>query len=346
MNEKTYRGAILGLGFIGGADQISGDALGQQVADLDGTHLYAMQNHPRVELVAGSSRDAGRRERFAKRTSARTYADWRELLEREQPDIVSVATYAPQHAEMTVGCAERGVRAVFCEKPIATNLADAERMLATCERSRTLLVINHNRQFNPTLRRLRDFVAAGGLGDLTSVNTQWGAGRLGNVGTHMFNAVCMLTGRRVEAVSATLDSARRPDCRGPQFQDPGGWGMLRLTGGLVATFDAADHGTVPGTITLNGIQGRAIVGSQAVQLEFTDGRSELWEYEGQGNSMDLAMSEIVALLDGAAPFPAPAEASLQTLEAIVACHASQQREAAWTTLPLAGADREIEVQSG
>ena len=61
MNQQTYRGGIIGLGFIGGADQVSGDALKQRVVDLDGTHLVAMQNHPRVEIVAGSSRDAGRR---------------------------------------------------------------------------------------------------------------------------------------------------------------------------------------------------------------------------------------------------------------------------------------------
>ena len=71
-----YRAGIIGLGFIGGADQVSGDALGQQVTELDGTHLFALQNHAEVELVAGSSRDEGRRGRFSERTGARTYANW------------------------------------------------------------------------------------------------------------------------------------------------------------------------------------------------------------------------------------------------------------------------------
>src|SRR3990172_3120658 len=69
MSDSIYRGAIIGLGFIGGADQVSGDALGQRVEDLDGTHFDAMRNHPRVTLMAGSSRDAGRRKRFAQRTA-------------------------------------------------------------------------------------------------------------------------------------------------------------------------------------------------------------------------------------------------------------------------------------
>src|SRR6266542_3463138 len=94
----AYRAGIIGLGFIGGADQVSGDAIGQVVANLDGTHAAALSGHPRVALVAGSSRDAGRRGRFAARTGARTYADWREMVEREALDVVSVATYAPSHA--------------------------------------------------------------------------------------------------------------------------------------------------------------------------------------------------------------------------------------------------------
>ncbi|HVW37868.1 MAG TPA: Gfo/Idh/MocA family oxidoreductase [Pirellulales bacterium] len=342
-----YKGAIIGLGFIGGADQVSGDALGQRVEDLDGTHFFAMLNHPQVELIAGSSRDRGRRDRFAARTSARVYADWREMLDRESPDIVSVAAYAPQHAEMTVACAERGVRAIYCEKPIATKLADAERMLAACRKSGSLLAINHNRRFQPHFRRLRSFVAEGGLGELTSVSIAWGSGRLGNVGTHMFNAAAMLVGRRVEAVSAALDLSQRPDCRGAAFQDPGGWGMLRYEEGLMGIFDAGDYSQAPAAITLNGANGRAIAGAGGVTLEFWDEHNEVWpNVGGPETSMDRAMAEIVAWLDGVAEFADPAENSLHTLETIIACHASHRRNSAWTHLPLASADREIEVRSG
>jgi predicted dehydrogenase len=68
-----------------------------------------MDKHPHVELVAGSSRDPGRRERFEERAGVRTYADWREMIETETIDIVSVATYTPVHAEPTIAAAERGI---------------------------------------------------------------------------------------------------------------------------------------------------------------------------------------------------------------------------------------------
>lgn len=345
---SNLRAGIIGLGFIGGADQVSGDALGQQVSNLDGTHFEALSSHPEVDLVCGSSRDAGRRERFEERSGGvRTYADWREMLASEHLDIVSVATYAPLHAEMVIESARLGTRAVFCEKPIAQAVSDAERMLDACGEAGTLLVINHNRRFNPQYRRLREFLAEGGLGRLTSASLQWPSGRLGNVGTHMIDAVQMVLGQSVAAVSGTLDLTGRPDCRGPAFSDPGGWGLLRMESGLIVTVDAADEARVPARITINGTRGRAFCGGQEVCVELTGEDSDTWcNVSGAGSSMDLAVREIVQTLVHQDPFPwSPAEA-VRTLEAIAAFHVSHSRNAAWTPLPLSGDDRSLVVNSG
>lgn len=347
MPEQSYRAAIIGLGYIGGADQVSGDALGQFVKDLDGTHLEALSKHPRIALVAGSSRDEGRRQRFASRTTARTYADWREMLAGEELDIVSVATYAPQHAEISIACAERGVRAIYCEKPIATRLPDAERMVQACQAAGALLVINHQRRFHPNFRRLRDLIAAGELGEVTSGFLQWTTGRLGGVGTHVIDALCMLTGRKVRAVSGTLDLTGRPDCRGPQFHDPGAWGVLQMEDGLRVFVNGPDYGAIPLQIVLNGSKGRATIMGNAVTLEYWDGRREHWPNVGRDpSSMDQAVKEIVAWLDGNAAFAYPAQEAVDTLEAILGFHASHARNAAWVTLPLTGDDRLREVHSG
>ena len=347
MNGTTNRAAIIGLGFIGGADQVSGDVLGQQVANLGGTHLEALSNNCRVDLVCGSSRDEGRRQRFEERTGLRTYSDWARMLQREDLDIVSVATYAPVHAEITIACAQAGARAVYCEKPIATRLPDAERMVEACETAGALLAVNHNRRFNVGYRRLRDAIVGGALGDLTSASLQWGRGRLGNVGTHMIDALRMVTGREVEAVSGTLDLSGKPDCRGEQFRDPGGWGVIRMEGGLMATLDAADYATVPAAIVINGTKGRAVTGGRDAELQYWDGRREAMPEPRDGaGTMDVCVAEIVAWLDGEGPFPCPGREAARTLEVILGLHASHARQAAWTELPLSDADREIEVRSG
>lgn len=347
MTNQPYRAAIVGLGMIGGADPVSGEALGQRVENMDGTHATAYQKNPRVQLVAGATRDAGRRERFAARTGARTYADWRAMLEREALDIVSVATYAPAHAEITIACAERGIPVIYCEKPLAPRLPDAERMLTACRRSKSLLVVNHQRRFNLNYRRLQRAIAAGELGELVSAIVQWPTGRLGNVGTHVLDALLMLTRRRFQAVSATLDAAGRPDCRGPAFRDPGGWGTLRLEGGMMVTVHAPDYGKIPFQIEITGRAGRAVMKGPQVTIEDGAGRIDQWTALTDGMSgMDRAVAEIVGHLDQGIPFPYAAEEALHVLEAIVGFHASHRRNAAWTELPLSGPDREIEVASG
>jgi len=344
MAGDQYRAGIVGLGFIGAGDPVSGEALGQQVRHLDGTHAEALARNPRIALVAGSSRDDGRRTRFEQRTGVRTYADWRAMLSRERLDIVSVATYSPTHAEITEACAKHGARVVYCEKPIAGSLPEAERMVSACAEAGTLLVVNHNRRFQPNCRRLRDLLASGGIGDLISGSLQWGSGRLGNVGTHIFDALRLIAGREVRAVSGTLDPSTRPDCRGDQFNDPGGWGLLRLDGGLMVTVDAANYGRAPLQMAVNGTLGRALTNGADVALEFWDGRREQWPRIQDGmTSMDRAVSEIVAWLDSGTPFPYPGEEALRTLEVIVAFHVSHGRSAAWAELPLVGEDRRVRV---
>ncbi len=104
---------------------------------------------------------------------------------------------------------------------------------------------------------------------------------------------------------------------------------------------------MPPAIVINGALGRAIAGAAGITLEFWDGRKETWPNPATSeSSMDRAMAEIVAWLDGNGEFSDSAENSLQTLETIVACHVSHRRNAAWTILPLSGEDRELEVQSG
>ena len=85
-----YKSAVIGLGFIGAADQVSGDALGQQVVNLDGTHAQALAEHDQVELIAGSSRDEGRRKRFAERMNVKnTYAEKKLLWDAENMKITN-----------------------------------------------------------------------------------------------------------------------------------------------------------------------------------------------------------------------------------------------------------------
>ena len=332
---NKYRAGIIGLGFIGGADQVSGDALDQLVVDLDGTHLVALDGHPQVDLIAGSSRDQGRRDRFEARTSANVYSDWREMLEKENLDIVSVATYAPVHAEMSIAAAEAGARVIYCEKPIATTAADARATLKACQDHDALLVINHQRRFSQNGQQLRDRIANGDLGDLTSVNLAWPTGRLSGVGTHVIDAMHMHIGRKIEAVSGTLDFSGKPDCRGDEFTDYGAWGMMRMEGGLIVTVDAPDYSRSPFYIAINGTKARAITDGSAVAIDDWAGNVEEFpSLPASESSMDLAVAGMVEWLDDGTPFSYDPADAVNVAEAISAFHVSHHRNGAWVDLPL------------
>ncbi|MBT6154531.1 MAG: Gfo/Idh/MocA family oxidoreductase [Planctomycetaceae bacterium] len=345
MSNSEYRAAIIGLGFIGGGDQVAGDRIGQNVQNLDGTHLGTLTKSPRIRLVAGCDLDPGCRERFGQRTSARNYSDWEKMLDKEQLDIVSIATPATTHAELTIACAERNIKVVYCEKPIATTAEEAERMIAACEKSGTLLVINHNRRFNPKYRHLRALIAAGDLGDLTSVYLRWASGRIGCVGTHLIDAARMLTGREITAVAGMIDESEKPDCRGPEFYDPGGWGMFQMEGGLKGLINAGNRAMGPAQIVVEGTLGRADTGGNAVNLEWFDGRLQVWPAgERLVTSMDRALGEIVAWLDKPGPFSTPAVGALRTFEVVAGMHLSHAEGGRWIELPLTGAARQARVK--
>ena len=345
--SPTYKAAVIGLGFVGAGDQVSGDALGQQVSDLDGTHAQALADHGQVELVAGSSRDEGRRKRFTEGLNVeKTYEDWRSMLASEDLDFVSVATNSPYHAEITMACADAGVRAVLCEKPIATKLSDADRMIAACRAHDTLLAINHNRRWHPLWCAVQNEIKAGTIGQMGHVAIHWPSGRLGNIGTHMFDAIALLLGNDAKAVSGTLDPVVHPDCRGPQYHDPGGWGMVLFQNDVKVFVDATQTAQAPFELRIIGSLGQIILGDEA--------RIEPWAGEGRTittppdgpSSVALAVDDLVHCLTYGGQLLSTGEDARRALEIIIGFHVSDRLRGQWVSLPLAGKDRDLEVMIG
>ena len=346
--QPTLQAAVIGLGFIGAADQVSGDAIGQQVANLDGTHAQALAAHPRVKLAAGSSRNKGRRTRFEERMpGTRTYADWREMLAAEKLDIVSIATNSPYHAEITIACSGAGVRAVLCEKPIATSLSDADRAIAACRRSGTILAVNHQRRWHPLWRSVRDEICAGTIGEVRHAVVHWTGGRMGNVGTHWFDTLRMLLGTEAEAVSGTLDPEVGPDCRGAEFHDPGGWGVVSFAGGLKAFIHGAQASSLPLVIRVAGALGQVTVRGNEAVVETWDGKQHaLSTPADRPSSIEAGVRDIVECLDTGAPPASTGEDGLAALEIIIGFHVSDRLRGQWVPLPITGADRDLDVPIG
>jgi predicted dehydrogenase len=348
MKAKPLRAAVIGLGFIGAGDQVSGDAIGQQVSDLDGTHSGALASHPQIQLVTGSSRDEGRRKRFEKRHNIqKTYADWREMLSAEKLDIVSIATNSPFHAAITVACAEAGVRAVLCEKPVATRLADADWAIRVCRERGTILAVNHSRRWHPLWRKARDEIQQGTIGRPILAMGHWTTGRLGNVGTHVFDALCLLTGAKPTGVSGVLDPVVGKDCRGAQFYDPGGWGVVSFSDGINAYIHAPLAGSIPLVARVVGSLGQLTVQGAAVQVELWNGERRTHSApRTTESSLDRAVAEIVDCLSRGGQPCSTGEDGLAALEVIIGFHVSNRQHGQWAQIPIGGADRNLEVLCG
>ena len=99
------------------------------------------------------------------------YTDYKEMLAKERLDIVSVCTWPPMHHQMVLDAAAAGVKAIFCEKPVATNLRETDEMVAACEKSGTLLVVNHQRRFLAPYRTAAELIDAGEIGELQLIHS-------------------------------------------------------------------------------------------------------------------------------------------------------------------------------
>lgn len=107
-------------------------------------HVQGYQQVPQVKVVTGAEPEPTIREGFGHEFGlSALYADYREMLDKERPEIVSICTWPPLHAEMTIAAAEAGVKAIICEKPMAISLGEADAMSVACERAGTVLLVSH-----------------------------------------------------------------------------------------------------------------------------------------------------------------------------------------------------------
>ena len=124
------------------------------------------------ELVAVSRARAHLAEDFAVEFGARKwYTDWRELITDKEIDAVYVATPVHLHAEQTLAAARAG-KHVLCEKPMALDVEECDRMIASCLANGVRLGIAYYRHFYPAILRIKEILASGEIGKpaITQIN--------------------------------------------------------------------------------------------------------------------------------------------------------------------------------
>ena len=128
------------------------------------THAQALATLPQSTFVAVCGRNAERTAAFASQYGVRPYTNLEEMVHDSAVEAVILCTPHPLHAEQACIAAEAGVH-VLVEKPLATTVADCDRMIAASQRTGIQLGVISQRRLYPPVQRLRAAIDAGKIGD-------------------------------------------------------------------------------------------------------------------------------------------------------------------------------------
>jgi len=189
---ETYRVGIVGCGGIARE------------------HVRAYGKIPNAKVVAGAELDPDRRKKFAEDFNLQSsYENYQDMLEKESLDIVSVCTWPKTHSDAVCKAAQSGCKGIMCEKPMATNLGEADQMLKACRENNVRLAIGHHHRFDPQLAKAKELINEKAVGNVVLL---WGHCSLDlmNNGSHVVDMINFLNNdQKAEWVMGQIDIRNR-----------------------------------------------------------------------------------------------------------------------------------------
>ena len=230
---KTYRAAVIGCSRMGGF--IDNEVTDYPAIILPYSHGAGFYDSERIDLVACSDMRTDVMEEFGKRYDVpkeRQYTDYREMIAKENLDIVSVATQPEQRAEIVIFAAEHGVKAIYAEKAMAASMAEADAMVEAVERNGVFFNLGTNRRWHPGFDKMKEIIDSGELGALRTLII-YSNGTLFNTASHNFDLVLRLNSDRPASwVMAHLPSGDSAIVGDEVRQDPAGQGIIQFENGV------------------------------------------------------------------------------------------------------------------
>jgi predicted dehydrogenase len=228
-----YRAGVIGLGQIG--NLFDEDAKRKEIWTHTGAYLALSD----VTLAAGADSDEDRRRRFLYRSvTANAYADYQSMLQAQNLDVVSVCTPTALHHEMVLAAVQAGVRAIFCEKPLAATPEQATEMVEACQSAGVLLAVNHTRRWEPIYIRAKQLVQEGAIGRIEAIVGYY-PGKVFTMGTHLFDLMRFFGG------DVQWVCGQSPDPRLASDEEGSLSGQMRFRSGaigcIVSGWDRSNH---------------------------------------------------------------------------------------------------------
>lgn len=346
-----YRAAVIGLGRMGSTfdDEITeGGAI-----FLPYAHAPSYHASDKVVLVAGADLHPEQRNLFGQRWGLgadHLYADYRELLDRERPDIVSVCTTTRLRATIVQAVARAGVKAIWAEKPIAFSLHEADAMIACCQQHGVALAINCARRWNPFFSTARRLIDEGALGQILQV-TGYGQCSLSHNGSHLLDTICYLAGSQVRWVFGEMES----DSAAASDDDLMGNGYLAFANGVRAYARGLPTGAARWEFDVIGERGRIRLAADAQQNEWyqlvegglrnvgVPAKVPLpWPATLQGMGLTI-VDDLVHAIESGQPPRCAGKDGRAALEIALALRESHRRGGVKVALPLT--DRSLQILS-
>ncbi|MFB6141662.1 MAG: Gfo/Idh/MocA family protein [Halosimplex sp.] len=362
-------GGIAGLGILGMHDE---EDIGKK--KFTASHAGGYEATDEIELVAVADVDEGKLDRFGEAweiPESGRYVGHEAMLAAEDLDVVSVCTPSYLHHGPVVDAARSAAEpdVIWCEKPIASSVSDAEEMIDVCEETDTELLINHSFRFTEKQERLRELVREEGiLGDVHSVSMQFRMELLRN-STHLLDMLVNMLDARAERVAGhitgeneAVDTLGADDGTGeaPAVDDAGGGGFVVMDDGSFATVDC----TVPRadssmTMQFVGTEGKLYLNNDDGEWRYwrlDDGdhvEEDLADYGIEGawtwdedyeRAFPNAARHVEALLDGTAENRSTGREAVRSLEIIVGFYLSHYT-GGQVSVPLDRPLRDVEITS-
>lgn len=175
---KRYRVGIVGCGNVSHA------------------HIHAYRAVFATDVVAAADIQEEKLKKFSQEYRIPAlYTDYKEMLDKEKLDIISVCTLADSHCEITVNAAQRGVH-ILCEKPMALDLSEADLMIDVCEKSGVKLAVDHHRRGDSRYHKAKQLISDGAIGDLQAIIAEMATAGVGlmETATHLYDSIRIFGG--------------------------------------------------------------------------------------------------------------------------------------------------------
>ena len=144
-------------------------------------HIQAALNN-KLEIVGLcdllQERIDEKKEMFPEVKDVPEYLDYKEMIEKEKPELVAIATESGEHARIAIDCIKHGIN-VIIEKPIALSIHDANEIIKEAKKHKVKVCANHQNRFNKAIQKMRSAIEEDKFGRLfhATAHICWNRGK-------------------------------------------------------------------------------------------------------------------------------------------------------------------------